>query len=75
MHIAAFFPNSRVIVALHGGHGVIGPIERNQPNLFAALLDYLQTGNMDNLPARTTLPLPKFAVPDFPSPAAKVPAR
>ena len=33
--------------------------------------DFLRTGDMPDLPERVTLSGPKFAVPDFPAPAAK----
>jgi pimeloyl-ACP methyl ester carboxylesterase len=67
-HIAAFFPNSRTLIAARGGHGVLSPIAQHAPDLMSALIEYLRTGNMENLPARTTLPKPAFAVPDFPPP-------
>jgi hypothetical protein len=34
----------------------------------AKLLEFLETGNSANVPLRVTLPVPKFAVPDFPPP-------
>lgn len=71
LNMAPFFPNGRVLIAVNGGHGVLGPIARNHPAVMAALLEFLQTGNTVNLPARVTLPVPKFDVPDFPPPYAK----
>jgi pimeloyl-ACP methyl ester carboxylesterase len=68
LNIAPYFPNGRVLIAVHGGHGVIGPIAANLPDVMATLLDFLRTGNTANLPARVTLPIPKFAAPNFPPP-------
>jgi hypothetical protein len=37
--------------------------------VFETLLEFLKTGSTANLPARVTLPAPKFNAPDFPVPA------
>ena len=71
LNIAPYFPNGRLMIATHGGHGVIEPIAENLPNVFETLLEFLRTGSTINLPARVTLPAPKFIAPDFPPPAAK----
>jgi pimeloyl-ACP methyl ester carboxylesterase len=71
LNVAPYFPNGRVVIATHGGHGVIGPIAEHLPEVMATLLEFLQAGSTANLPARVTLPAPKFTVPDFPPPAAK----
>jgi pimeloyl-ACP methyl ester carboxylesterase len=71
LNVAPYFPNGRVLIAVHGGHGVLEPIAEHLPDVFAVLLEFLQTGSMANVPARVTLPVPKFAVPDFPPPASK----
>ncbi|HKQ90364.1 MAG TPA: alpha/beta hydrolase [Blastocatellia bacterium] len=71
LNIAPYFPNGRLMIATHGGHGVIEPIAENLPNVFETLLEFLRTGSTANLPARVTLPAPKFAAPDFPPPPAK----
>jgi len=65
-YTAPFFLNSRVLIAEHGGHGVLGPIAQHQPEVMAALLEFLRTGKMDDIPGRVTLPKPDFGVPDFP---------
>jgi hypothetical protein len=39
----------------------------------ASLLEFLQTGSTVNVPARVTLPVPKFDVPDFPPPPVRKP--
>jgi hypothetical protein len=71
LNVAPYFPNGRVLIAVHGGHGVLEPIAEHLPDVFAVLLEFLQTGSMANVPARVTLPVPKFTVPDFPPPASK----
>ena len=71
LDIAPYFVNSRVVLAIHGGHGVLGPIAQNLPKEMAKLLEFLETGNTTNLPARVTLPVPRFLVPDFPPPPMK----
>jgi pimeloyl-ACP methyl ester carboxylesterase len=70
LNIAPFSPNGRVLLAVNGGHGVLGPIARSHPAVMAVLLDFLRTGDTVNVPARLTLPVPKFEVPDFPPPGA-----
>jgi pimeloyl-ACP methyl ester carboxylesterase len=71
LNIAPYFPNGRVIIAEHGGHGVLGPIADRVPDAQKAIVDFLLTGSAKNLPARVTLPALKFAVPSFPPPAKK----
>jgi pimeloyl-ACP methyl ester carboxylesterase len=71
LNVAPYFPNGRLMIATHGGHGVIEPIAENLPEVFETLLEFLRTGSTANLPARVTLPAPKFNAPDFPPPAAK----
>jgi pimeloyl-ACP methyl ester carboxylesterase len=71
LNTAPYFPNGRVLIAVHGGHGVLEPISQHHPDVMNALLEFLRTGRMANLPARVTLPVPKFGVPDFPVPASR----
>jgi pimeloyl-ACP methyl ester carboxylesterase len=71
LNIAPYFPNGRLMIATHGGHGVIEPIAENLPGVFETLLEFLRNGSTANLPARVTLPAPKFNAPDFPPPPAK----
>jgi len=68
LSIAAFFPHSRVIIGLHGGHGILGPIANNAPDVFAKLLEFLRSGKMDDLPERVVLPKPNYRPPAFPAP-------
>src|SRR5262245_12450752 len=72
LNIAPYFPNGRLIIATHGGHGVIDPIADSLPGVFETLLEFLRTGGAANLPARVTMPAPEFNAPDFPPPPAKV---
>ena len=68
--IAKRFPKGRVVIAEHGGHGVLEPIAARFPKVWGQMTDFLRTGTMPDLPERLTLPLPKFAVPDFPAPTS-----
>lgn len=74
-YVAAFFPNSRIVITTRGPHEVLPHVAKDQPDVFAALLDFLLTGNMENLPARTILPRPDFGVPNFPPPASATAAK
>jgi pimeloyl-ACP methyl ester carboxylesterase len=65
LEIIRSFPNGRVILVERGGHGVLEPIAGRFPKVWDEVLDFLRTGAMPNLPGRVTLPVPKFAVPDF----------
>jgi len=65
LHIAPYFPNGRVLIAEHGGHGVLEPIAQHAPQAWAKLFEFLQTGSTAGIPARVTLPFPKFVVPDL----------
>jgi pimeloyl-ACP methyl ester carboxylesterase len=69
--VAPYFPNSRTLIAVQGGHGVLEPLSAEMPEVFAALLEFVQTGSTAKLPARVTLPKLTFAPPRFPVPAAK----
>ncbi len=71
LNIAPYFVNGRVLIAEHGGHGVLDPIAEHLPDVWAVLAEFLKTGNNANVPPRVTLPVPKFGVPDFPPPGAK----
>jgi pimeloyl-ACP methyl ester carboxylesterase len=69
LNVAPYFPKSRVVIAEHGGHGALGQLAQQQPAAMATLLDFLRKGNQANIPARVTLAVPRFEVPDFPPPA------
>jgi pimeloyl-ACP methyl ester carboxylesterase len=70
LQIAAFFPNSRVLIGVCGGHGILEPIAESNPGVFDKILHYLRTGAMDDLPARVLLPKRSFNPPAFPPPAS-----
>ncbi|MEM7202889.1 MAG: alpha/beta hydrolase [Planctomycetota bacterium] len=53
--IAPFFPRSRVVIAERGGHGVLGSIAEQCPEAWAELLEFVQTGDLDGIPARVRL--------------------
>lgn len=71
LNMAPYFPNGRLLIAVHGQHGVLGPIAEHLPETMETLLEFLRSGSQANVPARVTLPIPKFPVPDFPAPASK----
>lgn len=65
--IAPFFPNSRVLIAERGGHGVIHPIHRQAPEAWKALEKFLLTGDMSDVPARVVLePSRRYPPPRIP---------
>ena len=71
LEIAPYFLNGRVLIAEHGGHGVLGSITQSLPEVRAKLQEFLESGSTKDLPTRVKLPVPTFTVPDFPAPAAK----
>ncbi|MBI3828592.1 MAG: alpha/beta fold hydrolase [Planctomycetes bacterium] len=71
LSISKSFSKSRVLIAERGGHGVLEPVAQNYPKEWGAIVEFLRTGELPNLPERVKLPAPKFAAPDFPAPAAK----
>ena len=65
--IAPFFPNGRVLIAEQGGHGVLGPIAAQLPEVWETLEDFLRTGDTSDIPARVRLsPSRQFVPPTFP---------
>lgn len=67
--IAPFFPNSRVLIAERGGHGVLGSIARERPQAWKSLELFLCTGDMTAIPGRVLLrPSRRFDPPSFPAP-------
>jgi hypothetical protein len=71
LHVAPYFPNSRTLIAVQGEHGVLEPLAEKMPEVFATILEFVQTGSAAKVPARVTLSAPKFGPPIFPPPAAK----
>lgn len=65
--IAPFFPNSRVLIAEQGGHGVIEPIAQQKPEIWKTMEHFLITGDSSRIPARVKLqPSRGFTPPRFP---------
>jgi pimeloyl-ACP methyl ester carboxylesterase len=71
LNIAPYFPNGRVLITECGEHGVLESLAADLPEVMATLLEFLQTGNTANMPARVTLPTPRLLAPDFPPPSSK----
>ena len=70
--VAPYFPNSRVLIAEQGGHGVLGPIGEQLPKTWQSLAKFLETGEMINIPAKVRLkPSQQYSAPDFPLNKAK----
>jgi pimeloyl-ACP methyl ester carboxylesterase len=70
LEVAPYFPKGRTILVEHGEHGALPAVLQQRPAVRAALLEFLKTGTTEKLPARISLPVPKFAVPNFPPPAS-----
>ena len=69
--VTPYFVNGKVLIAEHGGHGVIEPIAQRLPDTMNTLLEFLKTGNHSSVPSRVKLPVPEFSVPTFPPPEQK----
>jgi pimeloyl-ACP methyl ester carboxylesterase len=63
--IAPSFPRSHVLIVERGGHGAMGQLAQNRPEVRDALIEFLKTGSVEKLPARVSVPGPKWAVPGF----------
>jgi pimeloyl-ACP methyl ester carboxylesterase len=68
MEAVQSFPNGRLLLVERGEHSSREPIARTNPKTFEAMMEFLRTGNMQNVPDRVTLPPQSFAIPDFPAP-------
>jgi len=47
--IAPYFPNSHILIAERGGHGVFGPIKNQHKDVWIELKEFLQTGDMEGI--------------------------
>lgn len=66
LELARYFPNGRVLVAERGGHGVLGPIGDQLPDVWRSLEQFLRTGDHSAVPARVRLvPNRRFEPPTF----------
>lgn len=63
-----YFRNGHAILVHRGGHDGTMYQLRNDDAAKRAVYDFLETGATKGLPVEVTLPLPKFAVPDFAPP-------
>lgn len=63
-----YFRNGHAILVHRGGHDGTMYLLRNEPKAKQAVYDFLKTGATKDLPVEVALPLPAFAVPDFPAP-------
>ena len=63
--IAPYFPNSRCIIAGQGGHGVIEPIQRELPEVWETMAEFLRSGDMEAIPGRVRLKGQRFDRPTF----------
>lgn len=66
-----YLRNGRAIVIHRGGHDGAFYQLREEPAAKAAVHHFLRTGEFTDLPVEVTLPLPVFALPDFPAPAGR----
>jgi pimeloyl-ACP methyl ester carboxylesterase len=71
LQVSPYFPNSRVLIVVNGGHGVLEPLAAQSPEAFGTLMEFVQTGTLAKIPSRVTLPAPRFAPPAFPPPSKK----
>ena len=64
-----YFPNSRAIVVHRGPHGARALLAVQRPEVAAAVLEFLRTGDTQSLPSSISFPVPTFERPPFPPPA------
>src|SRR6266480_5856276 len=68
LSVAPYFMNGRVLIVEHGKHFALKQMVEDSPEIVTALMEFVRSGKTNNLPARMTLPVPKFQVPKFPPP-------
>ena len=68
LSVAPYFMNGRVLIVEHGKHFALKQMVEDSPDIVTALIEFVRSGKTNNLPARMTLPVPKFQVPKFPPP-------
>lgn len=70
LEIAPFFPNSRMLIAERGGHGVLDNILWEKPKAWKELEQFVRSGDMNEIPVRVELkPSRRFEPPTFALPA------
>lgn len=66
--LAPYFPAGHTMIVHRGVHALASRLTAAHPDAFAALLAFLRTGATAQIPSEITLPVPAFALPDFPPP-------
>lgn len=65
--IAPYFPNSHILLAERGGHGVFLPIKNQHKDVWIEVKDFLQTGDMEGIKNKVSVqPAFSFSAP-YPS--------
>ena len=64
--IAPFFTNSRIVIGERGGHGILGSIRDQHPDAWSELIEFLETGGLEDIPVRVRLKASQqFEPPSF----------
>jgi pimeloyl-ACP methyl ester carboxylesterase len=64
-----YFPNARSVVVHRGTHRSRDPLFAQRPDVAAAVVAFLRSGETDDVPAEVTLQAQVFELPAFPAPA------
>ena len=65
LSVAPYFMNGRVLIVEHGKHFALKQMVEDSPDIVTALMEFVRSGEITNLPTRMTLPGPKFQAPKF----------
>lgn len=68
-----YFPNSRAVLVHRGPHAARAILAERRSPVIDAVLEFLRTGELHDLPVSVDLPVPQFDLPDFPAPAPSAP--
>ena len=64
--IVPFFTNSRIVIGERGGHGILGSIRDQHPDTWSELIEFLKTGDLEDIPVRVRLKASQqFEPPNF----------
>jgi len=69
LNMLPYFPNGRAILVHRGTHGARSLLSVHRPEVLAAVIEFLKSGDTQGLPAATSFPAPTFQRPSFPPPA------
>ncbi len=61
--LAPYFLNHKLITVKRGTHGALGEATRRFPSFRPALMKFMATGDMSDLPEELELPVPNWVVP------------